>query len=259
MKRESVQEHRARLRAELAAEPENAERWLALGRDLVQHYTHDCIHRDYQGRDVGDPMPYFHEAIECFRQAARLAPDDPRPWNCLGGAYRGNGMPKPAIESYLESVKRDPNAWMSRLTLAELYQREGAIEEAERHVDFAFEMHPDNFRVQYAKAHLLSSGGKHAEAIPLYKKVLESEPRVRQALAGLGLAYAHLGQFELGEAYIWQAIEICDDCYDVNYALAKFYDLAGRTEEAAAMRRRAHELYREVNPPKKSPKDSPGA
>ncbi len=251
MKRESIQELHDRLRAELAAEPENGEGWYALGEALLHQYQHHCIHRDYQGRDYGDLTPLFDETTECFRQAAKLEPESPRPWLALGNHYHSEIMLKQAIESYVQALDLDSTLWRSRLTLSQLYYREGNREEAERQVDIVFEAHPDNYQAQYAKAHSLKASGRFAEAIPLYQKVLEQEPRVRQALAGLGLAYAHLGQFERGEAYLWEAIELCDDCYDVHYALAQFYDLVGRTEEAAAMRRRAYELYRELNPSKK--------
>jgi tetratricopeptide (TPR) repeat protein len=74
--------------------------------------------------------------------------------------------------------------------------------------------------------------GKLDDAIDLYKKALEVDPKYQDALHGLGMAYLNHGQLEEAADTARRLIEIDNDDVLAHTSLSMIYHAQGRIEDA---------------------------
>src|SRR5262249_36286852 len=72
------------------------------------------------------------QAIECYRRAIFVHPDDPILEFCLGALYRKLEMNQEAIKIFEVLDKRNPGWMLNRVMLASLQARSGQFEKAAR-------------------------------------------------------------------------------------------------------------------------------
>ncbi len=115
----------------------------------------------------------YEEAIEAFRRAIQIQPNDAAAYNNLGNAYVESGMYEEAIEAYKEAIKIQPDNAATTTTL-----------------------------VMPWKSHL------HKEEIESYQQAIRIEPNDATAHFNLGLAYQESGMFREGTEAFKEAIRI---------------------------------------------------
>ena len=72
----------------------------------------------------------YAEAAEQFREAARLAPRDPMPWERLGDAYVGDEKWDLALDAYTEALERDAGVVEAHYRRATILEHVGRLGEA---------------------------------------------------------------------------------------------------------------------------------
>jgi tetratricopeptide (TPR) repeat protein len=168
----------------IAAEPEHETAHLLRGQAL-------------QGLDRPD------EALEAFRRAREVAPDEGAPVLLLANFLRGRGDREAAEPLYRELTEKDPS-----------------------------------FAAWVAWASFLSEEPDRAdEAEAAYRHALEEADEERQSLAYRTLAsfYYRHGRVEDAEKVLREAIEARPDDLQLIYLLARFYRSQGRSQEADQM------------------------
>ncbi|MDP6584296.1 MAG: tetratricopeptide repeat protein, partial [Anaerolineales bacterium] len=131
----------------------------------------------------------YEEAIESYKQAIKLNPDDAYAHTRLGVAYRKSGMYEDAIESYKQAIRINPD-------------------DADAHIGLG---------IAYGRL------GKHKEAIESYKQAIRIDPDFVLAHNGLGVAYRNLGKYEEAIESYKQVIEIDPDDASTHYYLGLSY------------------------------------
>ena len=181
---------------------------------------------------VYDELGMHKEAIEAFKQAIRINPDDADAHNNLGVVYHKLGMHKEAIEAYKEAIRINPDHADAHYNLGVAYFFLGMHKEAIEAFKEAIRINPDyadahrNLGIVYGELH------KHREAIEAYKEAIRINPDDATAYYNLGVNYYNLRMYrEAVEAYK-QAIRINPDNADAHNNLGEAYKGLGMYKEA---------------------------
>ncbi len=147
--------------------PESAEARLGLGSALAALRRND-------------------EAIEQFRIAAELDPDDPEPLLLMGRALVAERRLDEALARFREASERDPESEPARLSEAQLLHAQGRFVELVARLEAAHEVLPASGRVTYGLAWMLAASPDASlrdgeRALELAKTVFESEQLLQNA------------------------------------------------------------------------------
>jgi tetratricopeptide (TPR) repeat protein len=101
---------------------------------------------------------------------------------------------------------------------------------------------PDSTLVLTTVAAILSEEGKKEEAIKLYERAIELEPRDDVAHFNVGKIFLEINEVDRGVRHLEEALRLTPDCAHYHYFIALGYGLQSRDEEAAVHFKRAVEL-----------------
>src|SRR5580700_7614487 len=107
-----------------------------------------------------------------------------------------NGSPeyiRKAIENYKLAIKDDPQTPMLSEELSELYIQTGRLREAQSDAEEALKANPNDVNAHRMLGRLHKVAQNSVEAQNAYKKALEVDPDNEDALTGLAMVYADLG------------------------------------------------------------------
>ena len=157
----------------------------------------------------------FDQAIQCYEQAAALAPEHVFPWNNLGLLYNKIGLYQKALHAFQTVMKRYPEDPVSWNGLGDTYHKLGRKEDAiaayqrsnscgkdSRQQDSAvvcqlvLRADPDNAQVWAELAGIYFEDEAYEDAIDAYRKVvaLLSRPKDKAIVwHRIGVAYSRLG------------------------------------------------------------------
>jgi tetratricopeptide (TPR) repeat protein len=134
-------------RALLQREPVRSEWWFLQGYALARQNQHAL-------------------AVESYREAVRISPEDEGSWLAMGQSQSALGQPERAIQSYRQALRFRPESAQAYLALADAYQQQGR---------------PDL-------------------AIPNYRECVRYDADSARGWAGLAAAYEQTGQRDLRDA-----------------------------------------------------------
>jgi superkiller protein 3 len=172
-------------------------------------------------------------AAERFGQAARLAPN----WG-LAHLHRGIAAftldpdDASALASLERAVALDPNNARAHMHLGVAYEHASRFDDAARELRTALAQRSD---LREARAHLaavLALTGPAAEAIALYRAVLESDPTNLAVLSALAELYEATSQPRDAEAALVAIVRLFPAVPYHRYRLAQFYERSGQPVKA---------------------------
>lgn len=127
------------------------------------------------------------EAIDAFRQAVRLAPNDPILHRELASAYSADGRTEDALCELVAALLIDPLDPQAHAAIGQVYIDTAQYADAVAALNRALELRPAGFEVRYALATALTRAGNASEAsrqFELYERERrESLERRRRAIA----------------------------------------------------------------------------
>lgn len=175
----------------------------------------------------------YEEALPHLEEAVRLAPDFAPPYNGRALVQESRGETERALADYGACLERDPTFWKAWMNRGSLLSRLGRSTEAERDLDRAIELAPDESPPLIARGHhrFMSQGRPDLAledfdaAKPLGELDLGTRSNRARALAALGEREAALAEFEQ-----LLAAEPKEPLVRANRALA--LESLGRYEEA---------------------------
>jgi tetratricopeptide (TPR) repeat protein len=115
-------------------------------------------------------------ALECFRRAAELRPQDPVLQNDYANALLRADRAEDAIAVFVLVSQMTPDAPAPLRGLSVAYRRLGRFEESIDHATRALALRPASTDLQRVLALALSGGGQHARALEVMAHVIEAEP-----------------------------------------------------------------------------------
>jgi tetratricopeptide (TPR) repeat protein len=159
-------------------------------------------------------------------------------WLKLGQFYTEMRRWKDAEDAYAKatplSTKNDDKAYLLFLKGA-LAERQKHFEPAEQFFRQALDIDPNSaMTLNYLGYMLADKGIRLPEALKLIRKAVEIDPMNGAYLDSLGWAYLKLGQFELAEENLRQAVQRDQADPTVHDHLAELYEKTGRIRLAAA-------------------------
>lgn len=136
------------------------------------------------------------EALEHFREAVRLEPDDFEGHYGLARACAALGRNTEAIAHYRESLRLEPNAGLTHSSLATLLVRMGRWEQAIEHYREALRRRPRRPEWNHNLAQVLARRNRNDEAIEHFRKALRSDPRQHVSRIGLANTLVKIGEYD---------------------------------------------------------------
>ena len=132
------------------------------------------------------------------------------------------------------TTKKEDNLYVLFLK-GSLAERQKHYEPAEQYFRQALEIDPNNAMVlNYLGYMLADKGNRLPEALKMIRKAVQLESMNGAYLDSLGWAYFKMGQYELAEENLWQAVERDQTDPTVHDHLGDLYEKTGRIRLAAA-------------------------
>ena len=199
--------------------PKNRDLKLMLAAELVD-----------QGKD--------DEGIAMAKGMLNNTPQDREVWLNLAQIYTRTRKWKEAEEALSKATpltsKKEDTIYLLFLK-GGLAERQKHYEPAEQFFRQALELDPNNAMVlNYLGYMLADKGNRLPEALKMIRKAVEIEPMNGAYLDSLGWAYFKLGQYELAETNLRQAVERDQTDPTVHDHLGDLYEKTGRIRLAAA-------------------------
>jgi tetratricopeptide (TPR) repeat protein len=178
------------------------------------------------------------EGIAMAKGVLDNSPKDREVWLQIGQMYTRVHRWKEAEDALNKAAalttKKEDNIYLLFLKGA-LAERQKHLEPAEQYFRQALEIDPSNAMVLNYLGYMLADKGiKLPEALKLIRKAVQLEPMNGAYLDSLGWAYFKLGQYELAEENLRQAVERDQTDPTVHDHLGDLYERTGRIRMAAA-------------------------
>jgi len=133
---------------------------------------------------------------------------------------------------WLETLTKNPGAWLAHNNLGNMLEKQGRIPEAVEHYEEALSIQPNSAEVHYNFGVALKQMGKIEEAIVQYEQALRLKPDYPEAHNNLALALWQGGQVQEAIAHWELALQIQPDSAEAHYNLAVALRQQGKTEDA---------------------------
>ncbi len=196
--------------------------------------------------------PDTDTSISYFQQAIQADPDYALAYAGLADAYRGravggeqsptNSMPKARMAAN-KAIEIDDSLAEAHTSVGFVYYwYEWDWKAAEMQHQRALELDPNSADVLQFYAHLLSTTGRHAEALSRIKRARELDPLNLRINALEGLFLLHAGQTDEAITVLQKALELDSNHRLANLFAARAYIKKGMFAEAFAATRKAREL-----------------
>jgi tetratricopeptide (TPR) repeat protein len=165
----------------------------------------------------------YQEAIEPYKQAIRIQPNDGEIYNNLCFAYGKVGRFDEAIESCRQAIQLKPDLAEAQNNLGWTYQIVGRYQEAIQSCKEAIRLKPDFVLAHYNLGNNYSALKKYEEAIKSYKETIRIQFDYAEGHLNLGAAYFHTGRFEEAIVSYKQAVRLKSSLPEAHLNLGMSY------------------------------------
>jgi len=213
--------------------------------DKAIEVSRKAVQADPKNRDLklmlaGEPADQdkADEGLELAKGLLNNTDEDRTVWVALGQMDIRLRRWKDAEDAFNKAgaltTKKEDRAYLLFLR-GELAERQKHYEPAEQFFRQVLDLDPANaMTLNYLGYMLADKGTRLPEAIKLIKKAVDLEPMNGAYLDSLGWAYFKLGQYELAEENLHQAVERDRTDPTVHDHLGELYEKTGRIRLAAA-------------------------
>jgi tetratricopeptide (TPR) repeat protein len=168
------------------------------------------------------------EAVTHYRAAVRLKPDELYPRRQLAEKLAVIGRHAEAMEQYRRVVALDPSRAGPRINLAVLLVEDGRLDEAEHQLQEALEQDPSQAYAWFARAVIAERRNDPRAAMAHYRRSVELAPRNAEAHNNLGILAAQAGRTDEAIGHFTRALEIEPDYADAERNLETARRHSGR-------------------------------
>lgn len=168
----------------------------------------------------------FRAAVQFFRGAVELAPENPSLRHKLGTALSLAGDTPAAVEQFQEAVRLSPTFSQAHYSLGILLAAGGRHAEAVERLSAAVRFQPDYIEARLQLADALRQVGQLERSLGQYRDVLAIDPRVADARYGAAMTLAALRRYA-------EALEAFKEGARLYPDQPRFTDAATRLEGAS--------------------------
>lgn len=145
-------------------------------------------------RDMGRGL--WNEAATAFRKGLALAPDNASLHHQLGTALAMSGDPRGAFDHFQTAVRLSPRFAKAYYSLGVMMASSPqGVDQAVQALSTAVRYDPSYVEARAQLADVLRRSGRTADAIDQYDRVLQQEPRMGPAYAGLAAALSRARRY----------------------------------------------------------------
>jgi tetratricopeptide (TPR) repeat protein len=195
----------------------------------------------------------YLEAIEAFKQAIRVNPNDWQAYSALGVVYGLLERREEAIDAYKQTIKINPDDYDAHIFLGLAYQITERHEEAINVFRLALRLKPasqkarEYLRVSYETlGTLYAKNERYQESVEAYKQAIKISPPNADTFLLLGMSYSRLERLQESIQAYKQAIRLKPNFVDAHYLLGYTYLDAG--DEGSALRQ--YKILKRLDPEK---------
>jgi Flp pilus assembly protein TadD len=180
---------------------------------------------------ASDHMP---EAVELFRKAIALDPDDPSAHFAMATALSKVGQEHEAIEQYRQACALDPNnaEWLASLAMSLAVN--GDMDEAIDTWRKSLQIDPANAEVESMLGAALFQSGRQQDGIATLRKAVGMDSKLAGAHKELGLSLSQLGQMDEAVDELQTAVELKPDSAEYRFNLGFVLSMSGDFSKAIA-------------------------
>jgi Flp pilus assembly protein TadD len=191
----------------------------------------------------------YDAAVEAWKKAVSLDPDDARAHNNFGIALAQASRMSEAVEEYRRSLTLHANSSQTENNLGSALAEKGNLEEARSHFENALRINPDNASAAVNLGNALAAEGGHTEqAIALLTRALEVQPNSPDGQNGLGVVLAHEGNLAEATEHLLKAVALAPQDAGYRYNLGRVYAAQSRFAEALPQFEEAATLTKRQDP-----------
>lgn len=136
-----------------------------------------------------------NEAVDTYKQAIQMHPDNDTLYAALGNLYFGEGRTGEAIEAYENAVRtfEDGN---NRFSLGQAYLKAGRNEDAANQFRKVIELNENSGNGYYGLGQALAAQKKYPQAIEQFERAVHKNKEFYAAYAEMGYTYADAGDLD---------------------------------------------------------------
>lgn len=253
-------------------------RAMALAADRLKREPADVQARIIRARAEA-AVGHFDAALDGFRGALRLAPQDPdalyyvgvtagvlaeqeferlltlapesaRAHQLLGESYLAQGRTEEAKNEYEAALEANPDSVEVLIALGELVRTDLGLSkervvEARAYYSRAIERAPENYDALYGLGACDAFAGEHARAARFFERAVRAAPDSAPAHLALGISLLQTGQTASAVTALEAATRLEPGMREAHYNLGRAYQTLGRSREAETEFARVRELVEE--------------
>lgn len=172
-------------------------------------------------------LEQFDAAIESYKQALKINPNDAKTHFNLGIAFGEKDDFAAAINSYKQALKIDPGYAVAYNNMGNALKDKGDLPQAIDSYKQALRIHPDSAELYNNLGNAQKDNGDLEQAIRSYEQALQINPRYAEAYNNMGTALKDKGNLFQARNSYQKALEIAPD-----YAEAA-WNMVGTAENSA--------------------------
>jgi tetratricopeptide (TPR) repeat protein len=171
------------------------------------------------------------EALEEFKTAVRLNPDNPLSRYNLGTAYDSVGLTDAAIEQFLAAIKLKEDYADAHDNLGLSYGKKGLFDKAIEEFKLALRLTPDYASTHSNLALAYRLKGSLGEAVAEYQIALKLQPGNADAHNNLGVVYWQMHQPDKAIEEVRAAVRLAPDNEEFRRNLARMNQIKGAPQQ----------------------------
>lgn len=176
----------------------------------------------------------YPAALEKFKQAASLNPEDPMAHYFMAVVYLEEGDAASALLSVNRSIELDPEYPKAHLVKGKVLTSMNDIAGAINSLKRAVEIDPQYIDAWKNIGYIYYKTKQYDLAIPAYKEVTKLEPRYASAYANMGAIYLEQKKYSEAVSSLSKAVEFNPRDVASMYRLSQAYNNVGKCEQAKA-------------------------
>lgn len=145
--------------------------------------------RIFLGRAYAMSEATYPEAVNAFREVLKSQPDNVEVRAELARIYSYANNHAMAVEQYEEMLRRNPDNNEIRAELIRAHLEAENYDAALEHCNAMLELEPDDVDNRLLMAETLMKAGRYDDAIDFYDEILDDHPNYLLAMVGLGWTY----------------------------------------------------------------------
>jgi tetratricopeptide (TPR) repeat protein len=180
----------------------------------------DLFNKISEARDISQEEGSFEKVVGILQSVLKQDSNVIDAWFMLGNVNAAHGKPQQAIDYFKKALALKPDDEMAVVNMANAYRNMGRDEEALVGYRRFLQLDPNNAQVRYEMAQILIDRGEFDEASSALRRALELEPKMAAAQNALGVIAFRRGDVALAQQEIQKALQQKPDVRLAHFNLA---------------------------------------